>query len=257
MFNLINPKTEFLVVKHSHLNNLNNEFDLGRVVEEALKLEKHTNSRRIVVALEGDIIQLPDSRVILTHQSFIGPSIKRFNELREAGIAVYLPEALDAYQKFMEQYNGRVVLCLEPKPITTAKTIASAIQELQRKGITDVYFDTFFAHCLEYVTRTNQAQQTHYPTSRHLVGNLGPIPVIVDKRYPADIITVPYPMSFGSLNRPVIYGAVGDAEKLKHVAEDPQCYGAYVRFKEGHGKVLGAARLLHVSMKNTPETRKN
>ncbi len=253
---LIDPSKEFLVVKHSQLNNLNERFDIGRVVEDALKLEAHTNGRKVVVAIEGDIIQLEHSVPILTHQSFFRPSPEQFEELREAGIAVHLEEALDAYQKFMEQYNGRLVLCLEPKPITTTTTIEVTIGELKQRGIQDAYFDSFFARCLEDVARSNKYNQTHYPTSRHLVGNLGQTQVVVDRRYPADIATVPYPISFGSLEQPVIYGAVGDAEKLARVADNPQCYGAYVRFKEGHGRIAGALRLLYVSSTNDPNSRK-
>jgi hypothetical protein len=255
---LINPSNEFLVVKHSHLNNLNAGFDLGKIVDDALKLEAHTNGRRVVVAIEGDIIQLAHGEPIFTHQSFFRPSLEQFGELRKAGIAVSLEEAFDAYQTFMEQYNGRLVLCLEPKPITTSATIHHAITELKRRGIRDAYFDSFFARCLTDVRKANLCQQTTYPLSKHAIGNVWIAPILVDTELepPEDIITVPYPSSFGFLRVPVIYGAVGDANKLARVADTPHCYGAYVRFKEGHGRIAGVLRLLYVSSTNNPQSRK-
>ncbi len=259
MFNLIDPEKEFLVVKHSHLNN--SRLNIESVVEEAMKLEKHTNGRRVVVALEGDIIQLDNREVILTPQNYLTPSSMRFRELQEAGIGVYLTEALDNYQTFKEQYAGRVVLCLELKAITTIQTITKTVTELKRRRIKHVYFDSFFGRCLKHVMLVNKKQGTRYGTSRHLLGNVGHVllrayGIGINPICHANIVTVPYPLSWGSLGVPVIYGAVGSPEKLERIAENPECYGAYVRFKEGHGRLTGLIRLLAVSMTNKPETRK-
>ena len=73
-----------------------------------------------------------------------------------------------------------------------------------------------------------------------------------------DVITVPKPVSFGkldgSLDGPVIYGAVGSVEQLARLAEDQNAVGAYVRLKEGSG-LRGVATMLWNSVTNLKNLR--
>lgn len=258
MLPLINPQTEFLVVRHSYLNG--NTYVLENVIEETLSLEKHLNGRKAVLCLEGDVLQVEETgEVVLTHQNFQSLSQDTYQQLREKQIAASLQEVLE--KVVSQDSEQRIVLCFEPKAITKKKTIDATVQALARYGIADAYFDSFFGSKLDLVAAANNVYKTNYCRSLHLSGNIGSVhfpPQWLPYFSPAegyDIVTVPKKVSFGDVGEPVIYGAVGDVDTLKRVAEQPDVYGAYVRLKEGKG-IMGTLTMSWNSLTNTKRLRK-
>lgn len=247
---------EFLAVRHSVLNG--NTYDVGKLVEDTLKLEQHLNGRRAVPCFEGDILQVAETgEIVLTHQNFSSLSKVKYQALREQKIAASLLEVLDKIAAYKQKNpDQKVVLCFEPKYITDKKTIDEAVLALKEYGIQDAYFDSFFGGKLDLVQQANLKYGTNYPRSLHLIGNVGKRQLIMTPAEQGhDVLTVPHAMSFGKVKEPVIYGAVGSTEILERIAEDPQTVGAYIRLKEGAG-VKGALLKLWNSVTNTQELRK-
>ncbi len=258
---LIDPKKEFLIVRHSYLNG--NTYVLENVIEETLSLENQLNGRKAVLCLEGDVLQVEETgEVVLTHQNFRSLSRDTYRQLRERQIAASLHEVLEKIAAFRDTCpEQRVVLCFEPKAITKKETIDATVQALTRYSIVDAYFDSFFGSKLDLVAAANTGCQTNYGRSLHLSGNIGSVrfpPRWLPYFSPAqgyDIVTVPKKVSFGDVGEPVIYGAVGDVETLRRVAERPNVSGAYVRLKEGKG-VGGALKMFWNSVTNRESYRK-
>lgn len=250
---IINPAQEFLIVRHSYLNG--NNHNLAQSIEETLRLEKYTNGRTIVPCFEGDILAIEETgEVVLTHQNFLPLHADQYQHLHQQKLASSLDSVLEKVAQYQSHHpNQRVVLCLEAKAITSQETITKAMQKIQEYGIKEVYFDSFFGSKLDDVNLANQTLQQSFPTSLHLVGNLAQIPfMLTEPKKGYDLITVPTPLSFGNLGKPVIYGAVNSPKILQQVAEDPLTIGAYVRFKEQNPLVM-----LWNSFSNTPKLRQN
>ncbi len=249
------PEKEFLIVKHSMLNR--RDYNIAQIMDEVTKLGKYTVGRDTIPALEGDLTQVMETgEVVFTHQSFFPLSSERYRKLREEGIAVSLDEALDKYCTFVQSAPERkVVLCLEPKRGTTSLTIEQTMTQLRVRNITDVYFDSFFGRKLDDVAYGNIVFHTSFPCSLHLCGNLGNVKLMAEEpRRGSDFVTVPYPVSFGELNGPVIYGAVGSVETLEKLSEKENVLGAYCRIKEGSG-LSGMLKMLWTSVTNIKKTR--
>ncbi len=246
---------EFLAVRHSVLNG--NTYKIDSLVEETLGFGRYTHERSIVPCFEGDIIQVEETReIVLTHQNFVPLSKSNYRDLKERKLAASLQEVLDKIAAYQQRNNQRVVLCLEPKFITSAATIDKTVQLLKEYGLTDVYFDSFFGGKLDAVSEANAAYSTAYATSLHLIGNVGSSVLMMTKpEKEFTVITVPYPMSFGNIGRPVIYGAVGSLDLLERISEHPHVQGAYVRIKEGAG-LRGAITNLYNSVTNTENFRR-
>jgi hypothetical protein len=256
MNTIINPIEEFLVVRHSYLNG--NSYDFRQVIDDALTLGKHTNGRKVVPCLEGDLVQVEETgEIVLTHQNFRNLYLNQYRNLRERKIAASLKEVIDKFLDFKQSNpEQRVVLCFEAKLITTTRTIEATISQLKGHGIKDAYFDCFFGNKLDCVQKGNKLYDTNYRRSLHLWSNIGSINLYASKpKKGYDIITVPKKMSLGRPREPVIYGAVGSIEKLEKIADDPMVYGAYVRLKEGKG-AKGTFKMLWNSVTNTEKLRK-
>lgn len=252
---------EFYVVGHSYLNG--NTYTPESIAKTTRELEKYTSGRPVVRVLEGDLIQVDETgEPILTHQNFVGLTKKRAAKLRNKHLAATLDEVFEKADGFRQKFpEQRLVLCFEPKTITSYETIRSAIKQLKEHGITDAYFDSFFGDKLDNVNDANRELETSYPTSWHLLANFGDKKIGLPFNSPGkyDLLTVPYTNSFGTLaseSQPVIYGAVGKPETLERISRDPSVKGAYVRFKEGSG-LLGTIRMIYNSMTNTENLRKN
>ncbi|MEW5896325.1 MAG: hypothetical protein AB1668_01410 [Nanoarchaeota archaeon] len=244
---------EFLAVRHSVLNG--NTYDVGQLVEDTLNLERYTHGRRIVPCFEGDVIPVKETKeTVFTHKNFLPLSRQKYQKLREKKLAASLEEVLDKVARYKQQSPGqRIVLCLEPKPITDRSTIDNVVQTLKEYKLpdVDVYFDSFFGDKLDAVENANRQFGTAYARSLHLIGNAGRLKLMMTQpKQGYEILTVPHAMSAGKLGEPVIYGAVGSVEILQKVAENPQVQGAYVRLKEGAG-VKGALVKLWNSVTNT------
>ena len=79
---IIDPRTDFLVVRHRYLNG--NSYDTQKTIRDTVALSKHTAGRQVVTCLEGDLIQLSDTdEIVLTHKSFFPLTRASFRELRE------------------------------------------------------------------------------------------------------------------------------------------------------------------------------
>lgn len=246
---------EFLAVRHSVLNG--NTYDVGKLVEDTLKLERHMDGRKVVPCFEGDILQVAETgEIVLTHQNWSPLSRREYEALREQKIAASLQEVLDRVAIYKQKNpDQRVVLCFEPKYITAGETIDKTVQSLKEYGIEDAYFDSFFGGKLDAVQQANQNHGTNYAKSLHLIGNLGRGQLMMTPaKQGYDVLTVPHAMSLGKVGEPVIYGAVGSTEILKRIAENPQVIGAYTRLKEGAG-VKGALVKLFNSVTNTKKLR--
>lgn len=236
---IVDPKKEFLVVRHRCLNV--NSYYIEECVYQMLKLGKHTNGRAVVPCLEGDIIQVEQTgEIVLTHQSFIPLSQGKYRNLRELLLAAPLEEVLNKVAEYRQDNpNQRVVLCFEPKAITSDETISRVISELNRYGIKDAYFDSFFGGKLDMVAAANRIHGTAYARSLHAIGNVANAKMLMTlPREGYDILTVPKVLSFGKLDEPVIYGAVSSAGKLEIAAGNPLVHGAYARFNENSQEML-------------------
>ncbi|MBT7902513.1 hypothetical protein HN587_01525 [Candidatus Woesearchaeota archaeon] len=247
---------EFLVVRHSVLNG--NSYDVEKLVEDTLNLAPHLNGRTPIPCFEGDLIQVKETgEVVLTHQNFKQLTQKKFQELREKGIAASLDEVLDRIDAFRQvNLDQRLVLCFEPKFITTSDTILDTVYRLDERKFHDVYFDSFFNGQLGFVSEANKLNRTNYGRSLHLIGNVGRFGIAcTGDSNGYETATIPITMSFGDFGQPVIYGAVGSTKILQRIAKDPQTLGAYVRLKEGAG-VSGALKKLWNSVTNTEQLRK-
>lgn len=258
MVEIITQKSEILLIKHSVLNNLSNAYDIPKTVEYLQGFERYANGRKVVPCFEGDLTSVRETgEPVFTHKNFERPSQREFKKLRERKIASSLEETLGKVARFNEENpNQRLVLCLEPKIVTPRETIASAIKKLKEYGIKDAYFDSFYGNKLDEVIEENESQGTSHACSLHLMGNIGNtrfrIPAGKQKDY--DLLAVPYIMSFGKMDKPVIYGAVGSVEKLEELAEDSKVLGIYLKLKEGSG-IKGAVRMLWNSLSNTKRFR--
>lgn len=249
---------EFMIVRHSYLNS--GSYNEG-IYDQLEEIAKYTNGRKPVNALEGDIIQVRETgEPILTHQSWLPVSQARYNLLRREKIACSLEEALAKARAYQEKHpESRLVLCLEPKLITDKATLEKAMEKLQEYGFQDsTYFDSFFANKLDQVEELNQQNNTQYPRSLHLVGNIGKIalPFPIPSKTGKDIITVPKATSLGNPQQPVIYGAVGSLDTLEQISRNPEVKGAYLRVKEGGG-LKGMVKMLWNSATNRYNLRGN
>ncbi len=263
MANIIDPQKEFLLIRHGYLNS--NGYSIEELVENGRSLERVINGngevrRRVVTCLEGDLIQVEETgEPVFTHQSFTRLSLDRFRRLRGDNLATSLSSVLDNYQEFKSrQPNEKLVLCIEPKLITSLDTLRTLFGELSKRNISNVYFDSFYGNRLDDIHTLNSETGNNFSRSYHmLLGHLGPIGItfpIVSPILGYDIISTQYPVSFGKLNFPTIYGAIGSLEKFQKCSEDPNALGAYVRFKEGEG-ILGSTRMLIKSALNTKRVR--
>ncbi|MEK6880713.1 MAG: hypothetical protein AABY22_13935 [Nanoarchaeota archaeon] len=230
-FNLIDPKREFMVVEHNHLNNTS--LDIENAVNKTLSLQKIVGKRKIVCCLEGDLVQIGrKGEIVLTHRTHIPLLRIRYNQLKRRGIAADFDEFLRKLNSYMKKSSKRVILCLELKNITSKNTIKEVIRKLKEYRIKDVYFDSFIGKKLEIVEKNNQEQKTNYLKSFHLIMNLNDHKITFRVKKDYDILTVPKIFSFGRLSEPVIYGSVTTKEQLHELAKDKKVYGAYVRFSE-------------------------
>lgn len=257
MKSLIVTPEEFIAVRHSVLNG--NTYNVGKLVEDTLNLEEYINGRAVIPCFEGDILQVRETgEVVLTHENFFPLSEKRYKNLKEKKLAASLKEVLDKIVGYRQQDSyQRIVLCFEPKNITSAKTIDETVRCLKEYGIEDAYFDSFFGGKLDLVAKANDKYETNYARSLHLIGNLRRVKLMMTQpREGYNILTIPHPISFSYVDEPVIYGAVGSTEILERIAEHPNVYGAYVRLKEGAG-VKGALVKLWNSVTNTAKLRQN
>ena len=246
---------EFLAIRHSALNG--NSYDVGKLVDNELKLEKYTNGRTVVPCFEGDLIQIRETgEVVLTHQNFFQLSKNRYRDLKDRKLAVSLNEVLDKFSIYKQKNKDqKVVLCFEPKAITEKSTIDETVRLLKLYGIENAYFDSFFGRKLDLVDNANQKYGTNYARSLHLIGNVGREKIMMTRsKKICDIVTLPYTLSVGEINEPIIYGAVGSTDILGKISESPNVQGAYVRLKEGAG-VKGALVKLWNSVTNTEQLR--
>lgn len=253
----IGGSEEFLIVRHSILNG--NQYDIGKWAEDTLKLEKYTNGRKVVPCFEGDVLQVAETgEIVLTHQNFLRLSQQDYTFLREKKLAAPLEGVLEGVGDYKRR-NGdqRIVLCFELKTITENETIDRVVKELKNAGLRDVYFDSFFGGRLDVVKAANEKQETNYGRSLHLIGNIGKCRAMTTKPVDGyDILTVPYPTSFGDIGEPVIYGAVSSTDILRMIAENPKVIGAYLRLKEGMG-IKGNIVKLFNSLTNTEKLRRD
>ncbi len=261
MGDLIDPKKEFLVVRHSFLNGPN--LNLEHAVSETLQLQGHLDAahikRKVVPCFEGDLVQTDMGQPILMHphlfQNLYSLSPSAFLKLHSRGLAARLEDTLAMVATYQAKHpDQRVFLCLELKLPTQYDTIRSAVKLLQDYGIKDAYFDSFFSHQLNRLDAVNSMADADYPAtypkSFHLIGNVSMVQFRLGRaRY--DFITVPSATSFGDPDCDVIYGAVGSVRQLQRVAKDERTLGAYVRFKEGKWLTM-----LWNSMTNTERLRK-
>lgn len=254
MINIIHEPKEFLAVRHSVLNG--NTYDVGELVDDTLKLGRYAPERHIVPCFEGDLIQVRETgEIVLTHQNLFPLSQAHYKKLKEEKIAASLREVLDKIAEYKARNSQRVVLCFEPKHMTSTATIDETVRILKEYGITDVYFDSFIGDKLDAVHDANLEHETAYGRSLHLIGNIGSIQLMTtEPKETSDICTVPYPMSFGELGQPVIYGAVGSPAVLERLAEQSNCVGVYVRLKEGAG-IRGLVTKTWNSVTNTRRLR--
>ncbi len=226
---IVNPEKEILVVRHRILNNPNPNFE--QEIESLSKLQEHTGQRKVVPVFEGDILETRWGKdVIMTHQTMISPSKRKFEALRKDGLAAYLNETIEKAAKYQEL---GFVVCLEPKRNITPQGIERAIVALQTHNLDRAYFDSFFGKKLDYVIETNKIIGTQYPTSYHVVSTFGSSYFAfagMDNK--PDVITVPSAMAFGRFSGPIIYGAVGSTKKLERLAQIPNVIGVYARIKE-------------------------
>jgi len=251
---LVTPE-EFLAVRHSVLNG--NTYDVGQLVDDTLGLEKHTNGKTVVPCFEGDILQVRETgEVVLTHQNFSQLSQHNYRDLKERKLAASLQEVLDKIATYRQGDGGqKIVLCFEPKSITSKATIDETVRLLKSYGIEDAYFDSFFGGKLDLVAGANQEHETDYARSLHLIGNVHRGKIMMTRpREGYDVVTVPHTMSFGDVGEPVIYGAVGSTKILERISEKPHVQGACVRLKEGAG-LKGALVKLWNSVTNTEKLR--
>ncbi len=252
-FSIIDPK-EFLVVRHSVLNG--NNYDVGDLVNDTLKLGKYINNRNVIPCFEGDLIQIGEARdIVFTHQNFIPLSAGKYLILREKKIATSLIEVINKIKKYLKNNDQKLILCFELKNITSVTTIYQTIKLLKESEMEDVYFDSFFGSKLDVVQRANERHGTNYLTSLHLLGNIGSMKFSFKQpKNGFDIVTVPYIMSQGNLRSPAIIGAVGSTKILEKIAQNPNIYGAYARFWEGSG-VKGLFANIGNSVTNTKKRR--
>ncbi|GEM_PF-3952746 len=256
MESLIVAPEEFLAVRHSVLNG--NTYDVGQLVEDTLELGQYTGSRKIVPCFEGDIIQVEETgEIVFTHQNFLQLSHVKYSDLKSRKLAASFKEVLDKIANYKQKNkDSRVVLCFEPKSITSAQTIERAVGSLKEYGLRDVYFDSFFGGKLDAVANANLIHGTAYARSLHLIGNRGSVQLMTTRAQEGyEVLTVPHTMSFGAIDEPVIYGAVGSTDILRKIAEYPSVQGAYVRLKEGAG-ITGALVTLFNSITNTETLRR-
>ena len=256
MDNLIG-KDGFLVVKHSVLNG--NSYDIGEHIEDALSYQKHLGDRVAVPCFEGDLLQVAETgEVVLTHQNFFPLTQARYETLRERRLAISLNEVLDRVGGYKQRNpDQKLILCFEPKPITTDETLNRTVEKLKEHGIQDAYFDTFFAGRLAALGKAFAKHQFTLPRSLHILGNVGEARLHLE-RTPSedyDIVTVPSGGSIGYVGENSIYGAVGSVEKLEWAAAHEGIRGAYVRLKEGSG-VKGNLVKLWNSVTNTEKLRR-
>ena len=246
----------FLIVKHSVLNG--NSYDIGAHVEDALSYQKHLGDRKAVPCFEGDLLQVAGTgEVVLTHQNFVPLTQKRFRMLYGNGLAISLSEVLDRVGEYKQRNpDQKLVLCFEPKPITTDETLDETVKQLKEHNIQDAYFDTFFAGRLSALGKAFSNHRLTLPRSLHIIGNAGEAQLHLERTQPEDydVVTVPSGMSFGFVGNDSIYGAVGSVDKLEWAAAHPEVRGAYVRLKEGSG-VRGELTKLWNSVTNTRRLR--
>lgn len=245
----------FLVIMHSVLNSPS--YDLGRLVEDSLKLDKYICNKNIVPCFEGDLLQVEETReIVLTHQNFFPLLRYKFKRLRNKRLAISLKEALDKVAGYKQKNpHQRVVLCFEPKAIANRKTIEGTVKKLKEYGLNDAYFDSFFVGKLSAVEKANKIYHTDFGRSLHIVGNAGRMHLTAASRKESyDILTVPHTVSLRDIEEPVIYGAVGSKEILENIAAEPDVRGAYIRFKEGADAKGALVRLLN-SFTNTRKLR--
>ncbi len=243
---------ELLIVRHSHLNSRYDEriFDTENLVG-------YTNGRKPVNCLEGDIVQVEETKEpVLTHHNFGKLRLDKFRRLREEGLAFNLEESLERVRNIRDKTGQKLVLCLELKTITQRETIQKALNGLREYGITDFYFDSFFGNKLDQTHEVGSERDLTFPLSYHLAGNVKGFKFgVCSPKYGYDFITVPRAMSFGNPREPYVHGAVGSLNALRKLSEDPLALGAYLRLKEGAG-LKSVVNMFWNSLTNTAKFRK-
>jgi len=119
--------------------------------------------------------------------------------------------------------------------------------KLKENDITEVYFDSFNGNKLDEVSEINKQLGTNFEKSFHVIGNVYKTVLSLKKpKYGYDVLTVPFGMSFGKLDKQLINGAVNSRHKLNRIVKSDNVLGAYVRFREGNPLFL-----LFNSIRNT------
>jgi hypothetical protein len=253
---IIDCNKEFLAVSHSVLNG--NTYDIDKIFEKIQNLQKHSN-KKIIPCFEGDILQVGNSdEVILTHQNFVQLSKEKYSDLKKRKLASSLKEVLDNYSLHKQNNKEqKIILCFEPKYITSEKTIENTIKLLKEYQITDVYFDSFFGDKLDYVKKYSEKLNLDYDKSLHLISHVLNNNISMNKpKLGFDVLTIPYQLDFSkNSKKPIIYGAVGSIDIFKKIIDEENVYGAYLRFEEGSG-FKGTLTQLWNSVSNTEKLRK-
>lgn len=219
---LSDQKREFLVIKHRGLNKSRSNFE-----EETRKIHEELansiNQRAIIPGFEGDyMIPSWSNDVIMVHSNF-PPSKRRFDKLRKEGCATYLYQVLEDILRYKKPQD--IAFVLEAKFGTNNDATFKAIQILQSAGIQRAYFDSFFGNKFE-------GMEIPYPVSLHLIAKIGSLELRLDKKGSADIIAIPYPLSFKRhQSKPLVYGAIKNKEQVETVSKDPNVLGVFWRGK--------------------------
>ncbi|HBV01304.1 MAG TPA: hypothetical protein DEF00_02835 [Candidatus Taylorbacteria bacterium] len=244
---IINSEKEFIVVRHSMLNGIGYSFK--DAIQESLTLQSYVGDKKIVVCFEGDLHQIQENgEIVFTHRNTIKVDIETSLRFREMGIIASLNEVIEAILSFKKELvDTRLIFCIELKQITWFSTIKATMIKLKENDITEVYFDSFNGNKLDEVSEINKQLGTNFEKSFHVIGNVYKTVLSLKKpKYGYDVLTVPFGMSFGKLDKQLINGAVNSRHKLNRIVKSDNVLGAYVRFREGNPLFL-----LFNSIRNT------
>jgi hypothetical protein len=223
---LVKPD-EFLAVRHRYLNR--HDYELDRLVDETLELEKHTR-RKIVPCLEGDLVQTDTGQIVFMHENYKPP--KNFHRVYEKGYGIPLLDALDRIADYVSRTSNRLVLCIELKHFTSPKAMKEAMLTLEEYGL-EAYFDSFFGHRLGVVERLNETLGTQFLRSWHLY-HFSKRAYQKLKKYSRVVAPKDYDLltTTTATDEPHIRGAVKSKRELEKIADDENVMGGYIRFKE-------------------------
>ena len=244
---IINPQTEFIIVRHSFLNGLGYPFK--DAYSESLLLQNYIEGREVVVCFEGDLHQIEGTNEpIFTHRNYIRVNSESSIRFRKMGIIATLDEVIESILTFKKENPGKkLIFCVELKKITKRDTIKKTMLKFKDKGISEMYFDSFYGYKLDEVSEINNEIGSTFEKSLHVYGNIFGIIISPRKpKYGYDILTVPMVLSFGKVGKPIIYGTVNSHSSLRKIGQSKEAFGAYIRFKEGNPLLL-----LFNSIRNT------